>query len=81
MENYFFLATGKSYFLDNTVPTLEEANVVCSSVRLINFKAELVHSLLKLKRRQPPLFPLKKKVCVFINRPRNSKQQIVKHVL
>lgn len=74
MENYFFLSTGKLYFLDNAVDTLEETNVVCSSVWLINVKAKLGRSLLKLKRRQPPLLlPPQKNACVLINRPKNSR--------
>lgn len=60
MENYFFLSTGKLYFPDNTVHTLEETNTVYSSVKLINFKVKHVLSLLKLKR-NPPKTPQKTK--------------------
>lgn len=85
MENYFFLSTGRLYFLDNAVHTLEETNTVYSSVKLVNFKAKLVLSFLKLKRNAPRHPPPPKKtqnLAVFwkIDKIR-VKQQIVEHVL
>ena len=57
MENYFFLSTGKLYFLDKAVHQLEETNKVYSSVKLINFKAKLALCLIKLKRNPPTTSP------------------------